>query len=403
LPTILKVSQLNRYVKSQIESDIKLREVYVAGEISSLSVNQRSGHIYFSLRDNESSVRAVMFSKNAEFLRFMPQNGIAVVARGAAALYERDGTFQLVVSELMPDGAAAYGFAYEKQKKLLEAKGYFEESRKRSIPIDPKTIGIVTSDSGAALHDIISVLEKKNPSVAVLLAAASVQGKEAPKSVAEAIELLNSDNRSEVIIVARGGGSAEDLWSFNDEMIVKAVFESHIPVISAVGHETDVTLCDLAADIRAATPTAAAHIAVSDINDKVRYLKRCSETLDCYANSIITEKESRLNSLASSEAFKSPEFFINKNRQRLNNLVSSLYNHSLNAFDKQYYELSKRAALLESLSPLKVLSRGYSVVSLEKKAIFSCEEVKPGDIVDLRFHRGFAKAQIIKTEKDQKI
>ncbi|HWP52395.1 MAG TPA: exodeoxyribonuclease VII large subunit, partial [Clostridia bacterium] len=261
---ILKVSQLNRYVKSQLEADPRLKEVYVAGEIGTLTVNQRSGHLYLTLRDETSSIKAIMFAGNAMQLKFMPQSGMAVVARGSATLYERDGAFQLSVSELMLDGAGAQGFAFEKQKQLLATKGYFDEHKKRVLPYNPAVIGVVTSDSGAALHDIISVIARKNPTVHVLLVPAVVQGPDAPASIAAAIATLNRDGRSAVIIVGRGGGSAEDLWAFNEEATVRAVAESHIPTISAVGHETDITLCDLAADLRAATPTAAAELAVAD-------------------------------------------------------------------------------------------------------------------------------------------
>ncbi len=400
MPTILKVSQLNRYVKFQLEADTKLREVYVAGEISSLTVNQRSGHIYFSLRDQDSSVRAVMFAKNAGFLRFMPQVGMAVVARGSASLYERDGSFQLTVSELMPDGASALGFAFEKQKKLLAAKGYFDQEKKRPLPEKASVIGVVTSESGAVLHDIISVLERRNPSVRLIFAAAAVQGREAAASVAKAIEALNEDGRSEIIIVARGGGSAEDLWSFNEESVVKAVACSKVPVISAVGHETDVTLCDLAADVRAATPTAAAEIAAFDYR---MILKRLSETrirLDNCINLCISNKERALVRYKSAKALNDAMFFVDKNRQRLNNLVSLLHNHSKYALDDYNNEIAKRAALLESLSPLKVLARGYSIATADGKAVVSADELNVGDALDIKLHSGAVKTVVTATEKD---
>lgn len=400
MPTILKVSQLNRYVKFQLDADAKLREIYVAGEIGSLTVNQRSGHIYFTLKDADSSVRAVMFAKNAEFIRFMPQIGMAVVARGAATLYERDGSFQMTVSELMPDGASALGFAFEKQKKMLEAKGYFDIAAKRPIHPNPSVIGVVTSESGAVLHDIISVLERRNPSVKLIFASATVQGREAPQSVAKAIEQLNIDGRSQTIIVARGGGSAEDLWCFNDETIVKAVAESAVPVISAIGHETDVTLCDLAADVRAATPTAAAEIAVYDREIILKQLSSARSMLDDCIKACIYDKQRKLERYKTAKPFNDPEFFIDKNRQRLNNLISLLYNHSKHALDMHQIEIAKRAAVLESLSPLKVLARGYSITAVDGKPIVSIDELGIGDVLDIRFHSGTAKAIVTATEKD---
>lgn len=401
MPPVIKVSQLNRYVKSQLESDPRLKEVYVAGEIGTMTVNQRSGHLYFTLRDDEYSVRAVMFAKNAEFLKFMPRTGMAVVARGSATLYDRDGSFQIIASELMPDGAALSGFAFEKQKQLLAAKGYFNEERKRLIPNNPQTVGVVTSDSGAALHDIISVFERRNPTVKVIFAPAAVQGAQAPKSVAAAIAALNRDARCEVIIVGRGGGSAEDLWSFNDEAIVKAVFESKIPIISAVGHETDVTLCDLAADLRAATPTAAAQLAVFDSQQLFAELKMRKKHLDnCIKNSI-KERERVLEEKKCAPQLKNPQFFINKNRQRLNNLILLMHNLSFKATDEKQRSLLERAALLDSLSPLKVLSRGYSIAQKQGRAVLSAEELEKGDIISLRLCDGTACAQIISSDREK--
>ena len=400
MPAVLKVSQLNRYVKFQLEADMRLREVYVAGEIGTLTVNQRSGHIYFSLRDQESSVRAVMFAKNAEYLRFMPQVGMAVVARGSATLYERDGSFQLNVVELMPDGASALGFAYEKQKKLLAEKGYFDQSKKRPLPTNPSVIGVVTSESGAVLHDIISTIERRNPSVKLIFAAASVQGREASYSIAEAVRMLNDDGRSEAIIVARGGGSAEDLWCFNEEAAVKAVSESQIPVISAVGHETDVTLCDLAADVRAATPTAAAEIAVLDRSMLFAKLEAAGLKMTECINDIIMQKQRALETVKSSKQLSDPEFFIHKNRQRLNNLVSLLYNHSQQTINMNQGEISVRAAVLESLSPLKVLARGYSIALVDGKTVVSSKQLKIGDDIDISFCDGSAKAAVTAIEKD---
>lgn len=394
---ILKVSQLNRYVKSQLESDQRLKEIYVAGEIGTLTVNQRSGHLYFTLRDDLSSIRAVMFAGNAVQLKFMPQSGLAVVARGAATLYERDGAFQLMVSELMLDGAGAQGFAFEKQKQLLAVKGYFDEGRKRPIPPNPMIVGVVTSDSGAALHDIISVVARKNPTVQLLLAPAVVQGPDAPASIAAAIATLNRDGRSGVIIVGRGGGSAEDLWAFNEEATVRAVAGSGIPVISAVGHETDITLCDLAADLRAATPTAAAELAVTD---RMQLIERLEQRKAAIKNAIMHQiilKERQLYEKKMAEPLKNPRFFINKNRQRLNNLIESMYNLSQSEVSNRYKPVAQQAALLDSLSPLRVLSRGYCIAVKDGHPVLSAAHLQVGDVVALRLHKGSAAAVIQST------
>ena len=400
---ILKVSQLNRYVKSQLEADPRLKELYVAGEIGTLTANQRSGHLYLTLRDDAASIKAVMFAGNAAQLRFMPQAGLAVVARGSATLYERDGGFQLIVSELMLDGAGAQGFAFERQKQLLGAKGYFDEGKKRPIPYNPAVVGVVTSDSGAALHDIISVVTRKNPAVRLLLAPAVVQGPEAPASIAAAIHTLNRDGRSAVIIVGRGGGSAEDLWAFNEEATVRAVAGSGIPTISAVGHETDVTLCDLAADLRAATPTAAAELAVAD---RAQLLERLAQRQNLIKHTMTQQlvlKERLLLEKKLAEPLKNPWFFINKNRQRLNNLIESMYNLAETDISNKGKAVAQRAALLETLSPLRVLARGYCIAAKDGHPVRSFHQLQAGDRVTLRLYEGGAAAVIQSTAAEGEV
>ena len=322
--SILKVSQLNRYVRSRLEEDARLREVYVAGEIGSMTAHPRSGHLYFTLKDADASVRAVMFASHAEHLRFFPKPGLAVVARGTATLYERDGGFQLIVTELMLDGAGALGIAFERLKQALAAQGLFDTAKKRPIPPFPSTIGLVTSASGAALQDILSVAQRRNPSVSLILAPAAVQGKEAAASIAAAIRRLNEDGRSEVLIVGRGGGSAEDLWAFNEEETVRAVAGSAIPVISAVGHETDTTLCDYAADLRAATPTAAAELAIPDRTGILERLSRSGVTLRERIDRILAKKQQELDRIRTTPALQDSSYFLTKNRQKLDELSNSL-------------------------------------------------------------------------------
>lgn len=398
---ILKVSQLNRYVRSQLEADTRLREVYVAGEIGTLSAAQRSGHIYFTLRDGDYSVRAVMFASNAQFLRFMPKQGMRVIARGSVTLYERDGAFQIIASELMIDGAGAQGFAFERQKQLLEAKGYFAEEHKRPIPAMPQTIGVVTSESGAALHDIIVTLSAQNPTVKLITAHASVQGASAASEIAAAIRLINRDSRCDVLIVGRGGGSAEDLWCFNEEAVVKAVFESKIPVISAVGHETDITLCDLAADRRAATPTAAAQMAVCPVTRLRDMLVLRNSALDsCMLNKLDSCKRI-LDERKFAPQLQNPAYLVDKNRQILNNLISSMYNEMSRKMSGCSDSIAKRAALLQSLSPLNVLSRGYAIAMMGENAVTDSAKLNINDEITLKFSRGGAKAVITSLEKGE--
>lgn len=392
--SILKVSQLNRYVRSQLESDRRLSELYVAGEIGGMTVNQRSGHLYFTLKDSDASVRAVMFASRAEHLRFLPKPGLAVVARGAATLYERDGAFQMTVSELMLDGAGTLGLAFEQLKEKLAAQGLFSEDRKRPIPQNPRTIGIVTSPSGAALHDIVSVAQRRNPSV---LLAAGPRGGAGPGGIR----------------FGRGGNPpAQSGWpqrghpcrqgrrfcrgslGLQRRETVRAVASSGIPVISAVGHETDVSLCDYAADLRAATPTAAAELAIPDRTVLLQSLERRSELLRERMNRLLGEKQRKLSSLQQMPALHDPAFFLNKNRQRLDYLIESMYNLSRGEIPRRSEQLGHRAALLESLSPLGILSRGYAIAEREGRPIFSADELSQGEELCLHLHRGTAAVRV---------
>jgi exodeoxyribonuclease VII large subunit len=391
---ILKVSQLNRYVRSQLTGDPRLSEVYVRGELSGLTANQRSGHLYFTLKDEDASLRAVMYASNAEHLTFMPQNGLAVIARGAAGFYERDGSFHLAVSELMLDGAGALGRAFEQLKQRLAAEGLFDAAKKRPIPQNPAVIGLATSESGAALQDILSVLRRRCPTVLVLVAPAAVQGRQAAQSIARAVARLNEDGRSEVIIVGRGGGSPEDLWAFNEEAVVRAVAGSAIPVISAVGHESDVTLCDLAADLRAATPTAAAELAVPDLTALRQRLFQERRRLRRAAMQALERQEDRLAGHRSALSPEKIQFFLNKNGQRLNLLIKSLYRLSRADMERLEGQLKTRAALLDTLSPLRVLSRGYSITEKNGRPIASAGQVSPGDPIITRLADGWIASAV---------
>ncbi|MEG1849306.1 MAG: exodeoxyribonuclease VII large subunit [Oscillospiraceae bacterium] len=399
--SILRVSQLNRFVKSLLDSDGRLAEVYVRGEIANLSVNARSGHLYFTLRDAESTLRAVLFSSNAAHLRFMPENGMSVIARGAATLYERDGAFQLVTSELMPDGIGTLGLAYEQLKRRLESEGLFELSRKRAIPSMPSVVGVVTSPTGAAIRDIVSVIERRCPFAKVLLAPAVVQGKEAARSIANGISALVADGRSEVLIVGRGGGSAEELWAFNEEPVVRAVAACPIPVISAVGHETDVTLCDFAADLRAATPTAAAELAVPDLAVLMQALAQRRQALTDAAFRMLEARQRRLDLLRHTPALENTAFFLDKNGQRLNNLIESMYNLLRETLARREEDIARRAALLESYSPLRVLARGYSVTCLDGHPLTDGEAVSLGDEITTILSGGTLRSIVTAAGKEK--
>ena len=379
--TVLKVSQLNRYVRSQLESDERLSEVYLKGEIANLAIYP-SGHIYFSLRDEVSSVRAVMFASSAAYLRAYPENGAQVLVRGSVSLYERDGTFQIKVTELVMQGDGERAMRLELLRKKLAEEGLFSSERKKPLPQNVGTIGVVTSERGAVIHDIISVLERKAPYVNVILAPVSVQGEGVSRKIADAIEALNLDGRSDVIIIARGGGSAEDLSAFNEECVVRAAADSKIPVISAIGHETDVSLCDLAADMRAATPTAAAEMAVGSMPDMSSVIKTIKAKLDLAVNCNLESMQRELYiKKVEISAFK-PENFLALYEERLYNITEKMHIASRNIISDREKKLGETAARLELISPLKVLSRGYSITTKNDTPLSSVNKLENGEMIE---------------------
>jgi len=413
--TILRVSQLNRYVRSVLESDNRLREIYLRGEIANFAAYS-SGHFYFSLRDESASVAAVMFRGNAQYLRFLPENGMRVLVRGAVTLYERDGKYQMIVSEIIPDGEGERTVALLQLRRRLEAEGVFAPERKRPLPPRPRVIGVVTSEKGAALHDIISVVERKAPQTLLLLSPAAVQGERAAAEIVRAIGALNADGRADVILVARGGGSTEDLWSFQEEVVVRAVTASAIPVISAVGHETDVTLCDLAADRRAATPTAAAEIALGGIPDLPEQLLQRQEALAMLLDRVLTGAAERIHPRRAALCAAVSRLLENANRQlaqkkekifsispaallaareeKLYNMSKSLHIGVEAAFSNAEQTLAVRAKSLELVSPVRVLARGYSVTQKDGHALRAAAEAQVGDTVTTLLHEGCIRSVI---------
>ncbi len=374
---ILTVSQLNRYIRAIIEEDAKLKGLYVKGEITDYSRNFRSGHLYFTLKDTtaQASVRAVMFSSEAASLRFEPENGMAVMVQARAGMYERDGLYQIYVTDMLPDGAGKSALALEQLRRKLAAEGLFEERYKKHLQEFPGRVGVVTSETGAALKDIVKVLSERNPLCTLVLAPAQVQGAGAAASMAAALQKLDEHGSCGVIILGRGGGSSEDLSAFNDEYLVRAVFNAKTPVISAVGHETDFTLCDMAADVRAATPSAAATYATLPLNELRLRLAARNAALRAELSAALRERQQRL------------DFF-----------AESLYNIRQTDFRRFYRRTSRLAELLESLSPLKVLARGYSLTFLDGKAVLDAGLLQPGDRIEIKFRDGAAAAEILEVE-----
>ena len=387
----LSVSELNARIKGLIESDPVLGSVYVRGELSNYKVYP-SGHHYFTLKDAESSLRCVMFRSAASKLRFRPESGMRVTAWGRVAVYPRDGAYQLYCEGLMPEGAGDLQVAYEQLKAKLAAEGLFDPAHKKPIPRYPERIAVITSSAGAAVHDIIRVLRKRWPVAKVVLLPVRVQGVEAPPEIAGALRYANKYRVADVIITGRGGGSIEDLWAFNDERVARAIYASELPVISAVGHEPDVTIADFVADLRAATPSNAAELVAPDVSELRDAIRSASARLDQAIGRSLSQRRTALTELASRRVMQSPTGFIDQRRLELDSIRLRLDAAATGRLHRERQEFARLAAKLDALSPLKVLGRGYSIaLDAEGRAVREAGQLKAGDKLDLRLSRGGAK------------
>ena len=390
---VITVTQINRYIGSILKNDRNIQGIMVRGEISNYVKHFRSGHVYFTLKDSESAIKAVMFANSAARLKFAPEDGMAVIVSGSIGVYERDGAYQLYVNDIIPEGAGAQGAALEQLKRKLQKEGIFDTAHKRPIPAMPKKIGAVTSLSGAAVRDIINVLSRRYPLGEVYAVNALVQGEGAPESVCRGI-LRAEAAGCDVIIVGRGGGSSEDLSAFNTEKVAYAIYNCKVPVISAVGHETDFTIADLAADLRAPTPSAAAELAAPDISllyEKIGILERRYEKA---ALAVLDRSTDRFVALNARLAAQSPENRLKLTVEKLSALDKRRDAAFLRYMDRLERQLGEKAARLDSLSPLKVLSRGYSLVYKEDSLLSSSESLSKGDKVKITFGSGGAEAEI---------
>lgn len=393
MSSILTVSQLNRYVGFKIKSDTKLHGIAVKGEISNLRVNNSSGHIYFSLKDEESVVKAVMFSSNAKKLRFDLAEGMTVVAFGNIDVYERDGVYQIVVSDISPVGVGAIKNSLEELKNKLIKLGVFSEDIKRPIEANPKKIAVVTSSSGAALQDIINVISRRYPICKLAVFPTVVQGIEAPDMISKA--LFNADRSgADTIILARGGGSSEDLQAFNTEKVVMAVYNCSTPVISAVGHQTDTTLTDYASDLRVPTPSVAGEMAVPDISETIKSIDNLLTYIKLLAKRKVSDCENSLLGIDKRIGSFNPINKINNDISVLENTMKSVRSAYLLNCERLDKSLVSCASKLSALNPFSVMERGYSVVSKGKNAVKNANELEIGNNVDIRFLQGQAVAQI---------
>ena len=391
---VLSITQVNEYIRAQLDADPLLQGVAVRGEISNYKMYP-SGHHYFTLKDEGGQLKCVMFKGNAMRLRFRPENGMKVIAMGKISVYPRDGAYQLYCTAMTVDGIGDLHAAFEQLKAKLAAQGLFDPAHKKPLPAYPKTIAIVTSSAGAAVHDMLRILRKRYPLTKVLLLPVRVQGAEAPPEIAAAIRYANHYRLADLLIVGRGGGSMEDLWAFNDERVAYAIYESQIPVISAVGHEPDVTISDYVADLRAATPSNAAELAVPDQDALRQTLDTMESHMATALNRQIKAARQHLAALSASPALKSPESYLEQKRKSLlllkNRMVAAQQNGVANRQGK-YLAL---AAKLDAMSPLKVLTRGYSMTTgPDGSVIHSVDQVENGDKITVSLSDGKLTATV---------
>lgn len=418
-PTMLTVSQLNTYIKSVFDQDYRLRNILVTGEISNFTV-ARSGHLYMTLKDDKSALKAVMFRGSAMRLKFRPENGMKVIAFGSVSVYEAGGQYQLYLNDLQPDGLGSLNLAFEQLKEKLSKEGLFDPARKKPLPVYPKRIGVVTSPTAAAFQDICNVLRRRWPMAEVVLSPTLVQGLEAPAQIARALQLLDRED-VDVIIAARGGGSMEDLWAFNDETVARTVAACEHPVVSGVGHETDFTIIDFVADLRAPTPSAAAELCTPDWYDESDRILACSNHMRSSLQNRLNSERTRLSTLETSNVLRSFDSLVNEKRLKIDQLTERMarnvaeqvrregmrldratitLDHAMtDRVNAERSRLSKAAAKMEAFDPFAVLARGYSIAETDEGVIVkTVGDVKPNDKLHVRVSDGTVHAVVERTE-----
>ena len=390
---------MTAYIRRLFERDNLLGRVRVWGELSNFR-RHHSGHCYFTLKDAGASLRCVMFRSKAVGLKFVPRDGLRVRLAGNVSVYERDGNYQLYVESMLPDGLGDLSAAFAKLREKLLAEGLFDESRKQPIPVMPKAIGVVTSPTGAALRDIVTVARRRHGGIPIILVPAQVQGEEAPEQIARGIELLDRSGRVDVIVIGRGGGSIEELWAFNDERVVRAVAAAVTPIVSAVGHQTDFTLSDFAADLRAATPSQAAELVVPDRSELLRRLSSARRRLNQALRHRLIERRLRLERCLQSSLFRRPQELLRDRSQLLDQLSERLTHALKTALDERQQRLRIANEKLNLLNPWGVLQRGYSVVRRPDGAVISsAEAVETGESLDVWLHRGKLAVTVTRAER----
>lgn len=392
-PEPISVSELNNYIKEKVGNDEFLNNVYIKGEISNFK-HHYTGHMYFTLKDENSLIKCIMFKTYTANLNFIPKDGMKVLILGTVSVFERDGIYQIYCKAMQEDGIGDLYAKYEKLKNKLEIEGLFDKKCKKEIPFMPKTIGVLTSQTGAVIRDIINVSTRRNPNVYLRLLPVPVQGEGASIKIADAIKIMNDKKLADVIIIARGGGSIEDLWPFNEEVVARAIFESEIPVISAVGHETDFTIADFVADLRAPTPSAAAELAVPNIIELkeklIKYNNRFSVSLTKRVQLMKLQYEKVMNL----KVFKEPLLRIQNEYLKVDNNIKTIYDKTIGKYKEANLKFKNLIEKLDTLSPLKTLLRGYTITTLKGNVIKSAKKLSNKDKIDLKFIDGEAKALI---------
>ena len=393
---VFTVSALNSYIKDIFEADRTLKAVTVKGEISNFT-HHTTGHLYFTLKDTDGQIRAVMFRSAASRLSFVPESGMKVILHGSVSVYAKDGSYQIYVNSMQPDGIGALYLAYEQLKRRLSDEGLFDEIHKRAIPRFPERIGVITSPSGAAVRDIINVTGRRFPFAEIIVYPSLVQGEGAEGELVAAVDYFDRTKSCDVIIIGRGGGSIEDLWAFNSEKLARRIFSATVPVISAVGHETDFTICDFVSDLRAPTPSAAAEIAVPDVREIFMRIDACFERLSLAVNASLSKKGESISSIMSKDIFVYPDRIFSESENRLSERLLLLKGNIQTCLSEKVNSLAVVAEKLNALSPLSVLSRGFSLVEKGGKIIKNASDVMIGDSVFVRLHDGSFTARVEKT------
>ena len=390
----ITVTELNMYVKDKVAEDEFLNSVLVKGEISNFK-HHYTGHMYFTLKDENSLIKCVMFKSSTVTLNFAPKDGMKVIVLGSVGVYERDGVYQIYCKAMQEDGMGSLYVAFEKLKAKLEQEGLFDESHKKKIPFMPKIIGVLTSNTGAVIRDIINVSTRRNPNVYIRLLPVPVQGEGAAEKIVKAIKLMNEKKLADCLILARGGGSLEDLWPFNEEIVARAIYDSELPIISAVGHETDFTIADFVADLRAPTPSAAAELAVTDISELEYNINLFQRRLRMALKRKTEVMRLRYEKCLNSKVYKEPLQKISDYYLEIDRLMKSIENSTVKKLKDSKLEATKLITKLDTLSPLKTLTRGYCLTESNGNVITKAKKKKKDMEIDLKFQDGTAKAKVI--------